>query len=57
MHVCVCLLVATEYLLALFALAGKRQRGILVSNALLPCANCLSSSGCVQNSMCTEYPC
>lgn len=51
---CVCgCVAAAACLLALFALAGKRLGGILVSNGLPLCANCLSSSGCVQSTVCT----
>lgn len=48
------LYVAAECLLALFALARKRLGIILVSDVLAFCASCLSSSGCVHNSMVTE---
>lgn len=50
-----CLLVAAECLEAVFALAKKRlDYRIVVSDALAFCANCLFSSGCVQNNMATE---
>lgn len=53
---CVCVCVAAKCLLSVFALAGKRLGGKLVSSALPLCANCVSSSGCVQNSMWTKSP-